>query len=224
MLCMWGGKRVCKSANRLVLFYFYYLLQSMKLVIESQGIKKGRIIEGIALYPTISRNGNCYTIEAIDSASGLNVPLVADWEHTEEKIGNVVYTLDENTHTINYRAEITDDRRSSEITEGVHKVSIEASINEAVQACNSKRCYNVLDGITFEGIGITATPGVVGTTLSIIESHQDWKPILEKNCEKCKHVDESEQINSLDNRITNLENTVKELTTCKNCGKHKHFS
>ena len=156
-----------------------------KLILESFGTYKGRILEGVALTPTISLNGNIYAAEEIDKARNLNVPLKADWEHTDEIIGNVVYTLDEANHRLLYRATITDDKRASEIKEGVHKVSIEANVDEVAESCTKARCYNLVQGLTMEGIGITATPGVQTTTLSIIESHQDWTPIKGK-CEKCK--------------------------------------
>jgi hypothetical protein len=155
----------------------------MKLVLESNATVKGKIIEGIALVPTVSRNGNIYSEEEILKAENLGVELKADWEHTDEIIGSVVYTLDESLPGIRYRAEITSDRT---ITEGVHKVSIEASINEVTASCTRQRCYNLVSGIRFEGIGITDHPGVPLTTLSIIESAQDWTPIT-KNCEKCQH-------------------------------------
>lgn len=157
-----------------------------KLILESFGTYKGRILEGVALTPTISLNGNIYAAEEIDKARNLNVPLKADWEHTDEIIGNVVYTLDESNHRLLYRATITDDKRASEIKEGVHKVSIEANVDDVAESCTKARCYNLVQGLTMEGIGITATPGVQTTTLSIIESHQDWKPITDQHCEKCK--------------------------------------
>lgn len=190
----------------------------MKLVLESNATVKGRIIEGIALVPTVSRNGNIYSEEEILKAENLGIPLKADWEHTDEIIGSVVYTLDESLPGIRYRAEITTDRQ---ITEGIHKVSIEANINEVVASCTRQRCYNLVSGITFEGIGITDNPGVPLTTLSIIESAQDWTPITEHNCINCKEVKESEKIEQLEKQVSELKGVIDKITTCKNCGKHK---
>ena len=154
-----------------------------KVIIESFGKLTGRVIEGVALTPAVSLNRNIYSAEAIDSAKNLNISLPADWEHTDEKVGTVVYSKGEN-HSIKYRAEITTER-ATELKEGVHKVSIEANIDEVVSSCNRAGCYNLVDGITFEGIGITTNPGVQTTTLNIIESSQDWPVIINKTCEKC---------------------------------------
>ena len=189
-----------------------------KVIIESFGKLTGRVIEGIALTPAVSLNRNIYSAEAIDTARNLDVSLPADWEHTDEKVGTVVYSKGEN-HSIKYRAEITTER-SKELKEGVHKVSIEANIDEVVSSCNRKGCYNLVDGITFEGIGITVNPGVQTTTLNIIESHQDW-PIIEKLCKNCTLKINEEEQNELKVKIEQLEKTVKDLTTCKTCGKHK---
>lgn len=190
-----------------------------KVVIESFGKLTGRVIEGIALTPAVSLNRNIYSAEAIDTAKNLDISLPADWEHTDEKVGTVVYSKGEN-HSIKYRAEITSSR-ASELKEGVHKVSIEANIDEVVSSCNRKGCYNLVDGITFEGIGITTNPGVQTTTLNIIESFQDWKVIENGHCEKCTVSINEEEQNDLKIKIEQLENQVKDLTTCKSCGKHK---
>ena len=109
---------------------------SHKVIIESVGNVKGRIIEGIALTPAVSLNRNIYSIEAIDSAKNLGISLKADWEHTDEIIGSVVYSKGPN-HSIMYRAEINTNRV---IKEGVTKVSIEASVDEVVNSCNRKGC------------------------------------------------------------------------------------
>lgn len=191
----------------------------MKLVLESNATIKGRTIEGIALVPTVSRNGNIYSEEEILAVEGLEVPLKADWEHTDEEVGKVVFTLDESIPAIRYKAEINSTR---EIKEGVHKVSIEADVKEAVPSCTRQRCYNLLSGITLEGIGITATPGVTQTTLTIIESSQEWKSI-EKNCDKCHIITENEKIENMEKEITELKSKVETLSKpkCQNCGKIK---
>lgn len=156
-----------------------------KVILESIGKLTGRVIEGIALTPAVSLNHNIYSSEAIDNAKNLGVKLPANWEHTEEIIGEVVYSQGSN-HSILYRAEITTER-ANELKEGIHKVSIEANIEEVVESCNRKGCYNLIDGITFEGIGITVNPGVQTTTLNIVESYQDWEKIEKHLCKKCEN-------------------------------------
>lgn len=193
-----------------------------KVVIESVGSVKGRIIEGIALTPAVSLNRNIYSIEAIDSARNLDKQLRMDWEHTEEIVGHVVYSKGPN-HTIMYRGEITTER-STQIKEGVHKVSIEASVDDVVSSCNKKGCYNLVDGITFEGIGITTNPGVQTTTLNIVESYQDWKPITESHCLTCNEniikINEEEQ-NEIKLELDNLKKQVENLSRpkCEKCHK-----
>ena len=184
----------------------------MRVVIESIGTKTGRIIEGIALTPAVSLNRNIYSIEAIDSAKNLGVSLKADWEHTDEIIGSVIYSKGEN-HSITYRAEINTNR---EIKEGVTKVSIEASVDEVVSSCNRKGCYNLVDGITFEGIGLTENPGVQTTTLNIIESYQEWQPIIESHCVNC--IKEDEDIKLENER---LKKEIQDLKNCPTCHKPK---
>lgn len=214
-----------------------------KVIIESVGTVKGRIIEGIALTPAVSLNRNIYSVEAIDTAKNLGVPLKADWEHTDEIIGSVVYSKGDN-HSIMYRAEINTSRI---IKEGITKVSIEASVDEVVNSCNRKGCYNLIDGITFEGIGLTENPGVQTTTLNIIESYQDWKPITNHLCESCvgdclkkkaddgkdptdpqnqaicysecgESVKENEKIEQLEKEIQSIKS---KLNTCDKCHKPK---
>lgn len=219
-----------------------------KVVIESFGILKGKTIEGIALTPAVSLNHNIYSSEAIDNAKNLGVTLPANWEHTEEIVGDVVYSQGPN-HSILYKAEIKTER-ASELKEGVHKVSIEANIDEVVESCNRKGCYNLVDGITFEGIGITTNPSVQTTTLSIIESFQDWEKIENHLCKKCENncvsdclqaksdkgieIDDqakaicfsecnTKESEELSKKIEQLEQQVKDLSRpkCVSCGKPK---
>lgn len=162
-----------------------------KLILESTADVTSQIVEGIphkivegtALTTSVSLNGNIYSPEAILAIRGLNTPLVANWEHTNENVGNVVYTLDSQNYRVLYRADITGPK-ASEIKEGKTRVSIEANVDEAIPSCTVARCYNLLHGIELTGIGITETPSVQTTTLSIVEKFQDWEPIKEK-CEKC---------------------------------------
>ena len=186
-----------------------------KVIIESVGTVKGRIIEGIALTPSVSLNRNIYSIEAIDSSKNLGVSLKADWEHTEEIMGTVVYSKGPN-HSIIYRAEINSERP---IKEGITKVSIEASVDEVVNSCNRKGCYNLVDGITFEGIGLTENPGVQTTTLNIIESYQDWDIIENGHCEKCTFSINEESNDEIKVKIEQLEKRVEDLSKpkCDKC-------
>ena len=190
-----------------------------KVVIESFGTLKGKTIEGIALTPAVSLNHNIYSAEAIDNAKNLGVILPANWEHTEEIVGDVVYSQGPN-HSILYKAEVKTER-ANELKEGVHKVSIEANIDEVVESCNRKGCYNLVDGITFEGIGITTNPSVQTTTLNIIESFQDWDVIENGHCKKCTLKINEESNDEIKVKVEQLEQQVKDLTTCKTCGKHK---
>ena len=190
-----------------------------KVVIESTGNVKGRTIEGIALTPAVSLNKNIYSIEAIDTARNLGVPLKADWEHTDEIIGSVVYSKGPN-HSILYKAEINTNRT---IKEGITKVSIEASVDDVVSSCNRKGCYNLVDGITFEGIGLTENPGVQTTTLNIVESFQDWTPIKEHLCENCTVSINEESNDEIKVKMEQLEKEIQELKTpkCDKCHKPK---
>lgn len=215
----------------------------MRLVLESVGIVKDRIIEGIALVPTVSKNGNIYSEEEILKSQGLDISLPADWEHTDEIIGDVVFSLDESIPAIKYRADVKTER-AKEITEGVHKVSIEADVKESVTTCTKQRCYNLVSGITFEGIGITKTPGVTQTTLRIVESLQEWNVIKHK-CESCvgdclqKKADAGKDPTdpqnqaicfsecdekTLEKKVNELESIIRRMNTCTICGKQKKFS
>ena len=200
----------------------------MKLILESNAtvknkVKEGKtvkILEGRALEPTVSGNGNIYSAEEILQAQNVGVLLQADWEHTEELVGTVVYSLDESIPALDYRIEITDETRASQIKEGIHKVSIEADVREAISSCTRNRCYNLVSGITLEGIGITDNPGVKQTTLRIVEKYQDWKAIKEKSCEHCK-ITENDRIEKLEKQVAEL---IQDKETCKTCGKHKSSS
>ena len=192
-----------------------------KVIIESFGKLTGRVIEGIALTPAVSLNRNIYSAESIDTAKNIGISLPANWEHTDEIVGTVVYSHD-NNHSIAYRAEITTER-SKELKEGVHKVSIEANIDEVVSSCNRKGCYNLVDGITFEGIGITTNPGVQTTTLNIIESSQEWPVMESTHCEKCTLKINEEEQNNIQVEIDNLKKQVEYLSRpkCEKCNKPK---
>ena len=215
-----------------------------KVIFESLATVKGRVMEGIALTPTISKNRNAYPEEEILKARNLNTPLIADWEHTAEKVGNVVFKLDESVPAILYRVEVNTER-ASELKEGVHLVSIEANVDNVYKSCTKNGCMNVVEGITMTGIGITTNPSVRTTTGKIIESFQDW-PVINKLCESCmsdclqaksdkgieiddkakaicysecgESVKEEEELKI---KVADLEKKLTDLTTCKTCGKHK---
>src|SRR3989304_4674246 len=156
----------------------------MRLVLESAGVLTNRVVEGVALTSSVSANGNIYSEEEIFSAKNLNVPLRLDWEHTDEVIGNVVFSLNKKERRIEYKGIITSEKRALEIKEGTHKVSIEANIDEVKESCTRTRCYNLVEGITFEGLAITSNPSVSTTSLKIIESFQEW-PAKHGLCESC---------------------------------------
>ena len=155
-----------------------------KVIIESVANFSSGKITGRALVPGISRNGNQYTPDQMESAKNLGVPLKLDWEHTSENIGNVVFTYDNTLQEMHYTGTVTDAKRLAEIKNGSYQVSIEASVDEVMQSCTPKRCYNMLVGLTMEGLAITNSPGITATTLQVMESKQDWNPIITK-CESC---------------------------------------
>lgn len=193
-----------------------------KVIIESTATKKGNVFEGIALTPSVSLNHNIYSAEEIDSAKNVGVSLPANMEHDHTQIvGEVVYHNIPETHSLGYRAVVKDESAAAKLSDGTYKVSIEAGVEEVAQSCNKKGCYNLVTGITLEGIGFTRTPGVTTTTLSVVESFQDWKPIKESKCEICSHV--AENNDDLKKEVELLRAEILELKTpkCKNCGKIK---
>ena len=218
-----------------------------KVIIESVANFSSGKITGRALVPGISRNGNQYTPDQMESAKNLGVPLKLDWEHTSENIGNVVFTYDNTLQEMHYTGTVTDAKRLAEIKNGNYQVSIEASVDEVMQSCTPNRCYNMLIGLTMEGLAITNSPGITATTL-LVESKQDWNPIITK-CESCvsdclqKKADmgkdpsdpqqqaicysecgekkESAEIDNLKQQIKDLEAKVAKANTCSTCGKAK---
>jgi hypothetical protein len=187
----------------------------VKLLIESVAQLKGKTLEGVALSPTVSLNGNIYSIEEIERIQGLNIPLIADWEHTDERVGSVVYEL--KGSTVFYKITMESESRMKELVDsnGIYRVSIEADVNNVVESCSKLRCYNLLEGITLSGIGVTKNPGVQSTTLNIIESKQEW-PVIEKNCKKCM-IRENDELEALKKENAELKTKLK----CEKCGKIK---
>ncbi|UVF62279.1 prohead protease [Nitrososphaeria virus YSH_462411] len=55
-----------------------------------------------------------------------------------------------------------------------------------------------------EGIGITSTPGVPSTTLSIVEKIMEWEPIVNDKCTRCEAVDTDKKC------LANCSNNQKE--------------
>jgi len=136
-----------------------------KVLIESTATVTGSHIRGIALTPTTSKNGNNYLPDVIDSAKNVNVLLDnLNWEHTNEKVGTVKFTVDPNSHTMYYEGNILSERRN-QIKEGTHKVSIEAHVDEVARTCSPKTCYNTPMTLTMEGLAITSNPSVQTTSL-----------------------------------------------------------
>jgi len=194
----------------------------MKVVIESMATLKGKTLEGIALSPTVSLNGNIYAIEEIEKIQGLNIPLIADWEHTAERVGSVIY--EKQGHNVHYKINMESEDRMKELVEsnGVYRVSIEADVNNVVESCSRIRCYNLLEGITLSGIGVTKHPGVQSTTMNIIESSQEW-PVIKEKCTKCTAlIKENEEIELLRADVKLLQEQLeKSIPKCDTCGKHK---
>ena len=190
----------------------------MKVLIESVATLKGKTLEGVALSPTVSLNGNIYSVEEIDRIQGLNQSLIADWEHTSERVGSVIYEL--RGHTVFYKINMESENRMKELVDanGIYRVSIEADVNNIIESCSRVRCYNLLEGITLSGIGVTKNPGVQSTTMNIIESSQEWPAIKEK-CSKC-NIKENEELEALKKENTELKQKL-EVPKCDKCGKAK---
>lgn len=151
-----------------------------KVLLESTATVTGSKVTGIALTPTTSANKNNYLPDVIDTAKNVNIPLDNfNWEHTDEKVGTVKFTVDPKTHTMYYEGNILTDRKN-QVKEGKYKVSIEAHVDEVVQTCTTKTCYNTPMQLTMEGLAITANPSVPTTTMSVIESVQDLEKLLIK--------------------------------------------
>ena len=182
-----------------------------KVIIESQGLFKDRKISGIALTPTFSVNGNSYPPDVIDDAQNIGTPLKVFWEHTAEEVGTVVYTLDPVTHTIYYDAIITDQKRASEIKEGIHKVSIDALGRGTTKTCTPRRCYYTPMGLIMDGISITTIPSVPTATLVIRES-QDFPVILNGKCDECS-INNSHIQNQETNQVMTDSKTTDKVET-----------
>jgi len=179
----------------------------VKVILESTPRLKGRILEGTALTPAVSLNGNIYSAEEIDNAKNLGVPLKADWEHTEEIIGSVIFSSNPSNHSLDYKITVESATRAAEIAQnpGMYKVSIEANVGEVIESCSKKRCYNLVSDISMEGIAVTKNPSVQTTSLKVIESFQDWEPI---------------SINHKHNTSLSVNESNQESMTC-DCEKHK---
>lgn len=191
-----------------------------KLIIESLATKKGNVFEGIALTPSVSLNHNIYSAEEIDAAKNIGVPLPADMEHDRSQIvGEVIYHHIPETHSLGYRATVKDESVAAQLADGTYKVSIEAGVEEVAKSCNKKGCYNLITGLTMEGIGFTRTPGVTTTTLHLTESF-DWEKI-NGVCVNCSHVEEN--TDELKKEIDTLRAEIQSMKTpkCDKCGKIK---
>ena len=174
------------------------------------GTLTGRVLEGTALTPAVSLNGNIYSAEEIDKAQGIGTLLPLNWEHTQEKIGSIIFSLDPSNHSVSYKATVESKTRAAEIAaaQGQYKVSIEANINDVTESCTKTRCYNMVEGITFSGCAVTKNPSVQTTSLRVVEAFQDWKPIAGK-CTK-----------HLVNSSISVNESNQESMTC-DCEKHK---
>ena len=188
-----------------------------KVLIESTATVTGSKISGVALTPTTSRNGNNYLPDVIDSAKNVNVLLDnLNWEHTNEKVGTVKFTVDPNSHTMYYEGNILSERRN-QIKEGTHKVSIEAHVDEVARTCSPKTCYNTPMTLTMEGLAITSNPSVQTTSL-VLESSEALNQLAESLVKQEEIIKENEKIEQLENQIKTLERKLDHALTCKKCG------
>lgn len=147
----------------------------MKVFLESNlfQVKEGKI-SGKALVPTFSLNNNGYVPEVAEMNDGICVPI--DWNHDHrEGAGDVCFTYDRESRTLNYEGLVRDKFILSEIKK--HKeegkqmhVSIEADVTQAQEVCSNKKCYNIALEMKITRLAITPTPGITSTTLTLAES------------------------------------------------------
>lgn len=136
--------------------------------LESRPVITEKKIHGIALVPRISRNENLYTKKELARAHGVRVPL--NWEHTGKIIGSVEFSYDEEYNQVKYSGEIYDYAmplvRGKEVF-----ASIEANSTSNQIICNeSDDCFNMPQGLKFEGLALTLSPGVPETSAHVAES------------------------------------------------------
>lgn len=137
-------------------------------ILETQPVITEKRIHGIALVPRISRNENLYTKKELARAHGVQVPL--NWEHTDKVIGSVTFTYDEEFNQVKYEGDIFDFAlplvRGKEVF-----ASIEARPTSERAVCNeSDDCFNMPQGLRFEGLALTLSPGVPETSAIVAES------------------------------------------------------
>ncbi len=184
-------------------------------------------IEGVALIPTISRNHNLYTKEELARFDGVTVPL--NWEHDpEKKIGTATFHYNPSTETVFYDGEITDPSAAILAKNKTLYTSIEATPVSVQRICNgSTDCFNMPFGLRPEGLALTETPGVLQTSVNIIEKYIEECNDPEMHKTKVIDKDGNERVD-LD-FITKMMDQFKnigllealDLEYCEDCGKVK---
>ena len=188
-----------------------FLIESLATIDEQAHIT------GVALIPRISRNNRLYTKEELKRFDGVNVPL--NWEHDEQKrIGNITFHYNPELETVYYDGMISDEKYAQMAKNKTLFTSIEAEPEFSRTVCNgAKDCFEMPFGLTPLGLALTESPGVPETSVKVIESliKESFKPVIVE-------VDTSnEKITNLENKVKELESKITELTTCKSCGKLK---
>lgn len=157
----------------------------MTLNIESYTrIDENAKISGVALIPRISRNHNLYTKEELRRFDGITVPL--NWEHDGEKvIGQATFHYNQETETVYYEGDITDESAAILAKNRLLYTSIEATPISVKQICNgSNDCFHMPYGLRPEGLALTETPGVPETSVNIIENYILKECAYDKELEK----------------------------------------
>ena len=128
-------------------------------------------IQGVALIPTISRNENLYTKQELARFDGVTVPL--NWEHDPGNvIGEVTFHYNPSSQTVFYEGEITDSSAALLAKNKTLFTSIEAQPTSVKNICNGPNdCFHMPFGLVPEGLALTETPGIMQTTVQVIEKY-----------------------------------------------------
>lgn len=172
--------------------------------IEKNGVTESATIQGIALAPRISRNGNLYLPSEMERADGLTVPL--KYEHQPDtKVGSITYEYDKDMMQLKYRGTVTDQATINELKKIQHFVSIGADVNRTENICDDKNCFSVPRGLQFEELSLVKTAGVPETTLDLVESFR----IKEETKHEC--TKEGCQIKQMKENIADLTTLISKV-------------
>ena len=170
-------------------------------------------IEGVALIPTISRNNNLYTKKELENFDGQRVPL--NWEHDSNKvIGHATFHFDPETFTVFYEGVIEDPASASLAKNRTLYTSIEANPTMQREVCNTPGdCFNMPSGLRPIALALTETPGVVQTTVEIVES-------VLKECHNHTTIDKGTakkyiEAEELEEQVLKVLNSVEYCQECK---------